>query len=181
MNTRQVYWVVLALVLGAWFANNPVKKFPSDSPSKAQVEITKVFKDTTSFGVSRDQWIVGGKCNIEYINGVSMKAAVHKLARSTPLRLVGWAMDIEKVRLPESVIVRFEEKDNTNYFALAKIGFDRTDVRDYFSVAETLVASGFETNINLIDLPDGEYALTLIIKFFDAAYVCDNGRRIVVH
>lgn len=71
-------------------------------------------------------------------------------------------------------------KENANYFALAKAGFARTDVKDYFAVAEALVLSGFEMNFNLNDVPEGEYALNLIMEFVDAVYVCDKGRKVVV-
>lgn len=84
------------------------------------IEITGIVIEPKIFGVIQDKWTVGGKCNVEHINGEIMTADVHKLSKSTPLQLVGWAMDIEKSRLPDSVIVHFEGSENTSFFASAK-------------------------------------------------------------
>ncbi|HMS83263.1 MAG TPA: hypothetical protein PKD12_06405 [Nitrospira sp.] len=175
-----MYWVALALVLAAWFADSPVKVTPSDSQSKPKLEVTKAVEDPTPFGVSGDQWSPGGKCNIEYINGTPLTAAAYSLSKKSTVLLVGWALDLEQRRLPDSVIMRFAGKDDTNYFALSRTGLARSDVRDYFGAPEALVASGFEANVNLNDLPAGDYVLSLIMKFVDAAFVCDNDRRILV-
>lgn len=172
--------MALALVLVAWFANNPVKVIPPESQSKPKLEVTRVVEDPMSFGMSRDQWNPGGKCNIEYINGMPLTAAAHSLSKKSTVQVVGWALDLEKGRLPDSVMMRFAGKDDTNYFALVHTGLARSDVREYFTAPEALTASGFEANVNLNDLPVGDYALTLIMKFVDAAFVCDNGRRILV-
>lgn len=182
MNTKYVYSAVLLVVLIAWFGHSTTKTPLSSTPQEgnSQYVVAQIVGDPATLGIKFREWSSGGQCNIESINGMPMTVQAHNLVRSTPLRLTGWAMDIDKERLPESVIIRFEGKNNNSFYAPAITGLDRADVRDYFSVVESLVASGYETNIDLGDLPDGEYALTLIMKFIDAVYVCDNGRKIIV-
>jgi hypothetical protein len=180
MNTKKIYWVTLALVFSAWFASNPIKPVVPSSPAKAATEITALFSDSNQIGIPQDKWIVGGKCNIEYINDQRMTAEVHRIDKNSELRLTGWAMDIEKTRLPELTVVRLDRKDNPPFFATTNGGLPRDDVKDYFSVPEKLIASGYETNVNIKNIPSGEYALTLIMKFSDVAYICDNGRKIQI-
>ena len=38
----------------------------------------------------------------------------------------------------------------------------------------------FEMLTNLGDLPNGQYALSLIVKFDNNSLVCDNGRKIII-
>ncbi|MGH8560272.1 MAG: hypothetical protein ACRESZ_23035 [Methylococcales bacterium] len=181
MNTRQVYWFVLAIVLSAWFVkSSPVKQNLADSSPNDELAIAKIVNEPSSLSITKDQWVVGGKCNIEYLNDAPMSNAVHNFDRNNTLRLLGWAMDIESARLPDSLFIRFEGEHNADYFARANIGLVRADVRDYFGVGEFLIRSGFKTNIDFGDLPDGEYSLNLIMKFVDAIYLCDNGRKILV-
>jgi len=179
MNTKYVYWFVLIIVLSAWFSNNPVKKKLSPTPKKTIIEINHVFNDPLLIGLARDLWVIGGKCNIEYVNDEFM-TSTSVVKKSAPLRLKGWAMDYENSRLPEVVVISFSGKENTNFYAFSEYGMERPDVMEYFSTEEHLVSSGYETNINLSTLPEGEYALTLIMKLADDVYICDNGRTIIL-
>jgi len=170
MNTKIIYWAVLALVLSAWVA----------APAKIAFAVSNLFSDSKQIGIPQDKWIAGGKCNIEHINGKPMTTEVYRIDKNSALRLTGWAMDIEKTRLPELTVVRLERNDNAPFFATVNGGLPRNDVKDYFSVPEDLIESGYETNINIKNIPSGEYALTLIMKFSDVAYICDNGRKIQI-
>ncbi len=181
MNTKQVYWLVLVSVLGAWFTHSPVDKvFSTRVQPKVHIDVTPVLKKPANLGITQDQWPIGGKCNIERINGNLMTSSESNITRDTPLMLTGWAMDITKSRLPDSTVIRFAGNDGTSFFAATTSGIDRPDVTNHLNLTKNLVSSGYKANINLKNIPNGEYKLTVLMKFNDVVYICDNGRKIHV-
>lgn len=180
MHIKQVYAIVLAVVMMAWFAQGPI-----DQPKPAKKDATKIPASVNIAapdfsGISVGEMVVGGKCNIEFINDIQMSENVHELAKGISLKLKGWAMDDQKERLPAQVIVRFTDLRNKHFYAPVQIGLARDDVRFYFKLSDRVSASGFELKLETNDFPLGEYALTLLMRFDDKTYICDNGRKINV-
>jgi len=178
MNSKYVYFGVLMIVITAWFGHSTSK--PVAKKEESNQVVSNIVGESESFGIINGEWSSGGHSNIEYINGQKMTTQLLKISKETPLCLSGWAMDVENRRLPKSVVIRFEGEGNTDFFALANSGLMRLDVADYFTVGEELAASGYQTNINLSNLPSGKYTLTLLMKFIDCVYVHGNGRKIIV-
>lgn len=195
MNINYVYSVVLLVVLSAWF--DPISNRPA-APTKKEEEIrnqtaqpkqpanngkpgvSRILKDPVILGIKPGEWLPGGQCNIEFINGSLMTNKVHSIPGNNILKLAGWAMDLEKALLPEQVAVRFTNDENVEFYAAGQTGFTREDVRAYFKLPNELTASGFEMSAKTEDFPSGEYAITLIAQFNHANYICDNGRKIKV-
>jgi hypothetical protein len=180
MRSKLIYAATLLMVIGAWFSNNPA---PSKAKPVAAIDLksaTRIITDLTSVGVDPGQWVAGGKCNIEFINGAPMNDGMHSIDKKGPLRLLGWALDDKKQRLPNIVIAHFVSRHSKDIFVVSPVGLLRTDVKDYFNLPHSLEASGFELVVAARDFPPGEYAISLILPFDDVKYVCDNGRNIIV-
>ncbi len=182
MNIKYVYPVVLLIVLSAWLGHSTTKpititKHQKDNSKKV---VSQIVNDPAIFGITRDKWSSGGKCNIEFINGETMGTKLHTIGKGKALKLVGWAVDIEKLRLPEKIVVRFKGDMENEFYALSDKGILREDVIEYYKLPNRLNNSGFELEINTKELIVGQYLLTLLVQFKDALYVCDNKRSIKI-
>lgn len=182
MNAKYVYSAVLLLVLSAWFGHSSIKPLAStSSQDKVSNEIvSQLVEDVASIGVKPGEWLIGGKCNLEYLNETMMNANVNPVSNDKNLKFVGWAMDVDKVRLPTKVIVRFTDENKKDIYAMAQTGLARLDVREYFDLPEIVNASGFALVTNFRDYPVGQYSLTLIVFYDDISYICDSDRKINV-
>ncbi len=195
MNINYVYSAVLLIVFSAWFnpiSNRPVAPTKKEEKTRNQTARSKqqaingkpgfsrILKDPAILGVKPGEWLPGGQCNIEFINGSMMTNKVHPIPGNNILKLAGWAMDLEKALLPDQVVVRFTDDENIELYAAGQTGFTREDVRTYFKLPTELTASGFEMSAKMEDIPSGEYAITLIAQFNHVNYICDNGRKIKV-
>jgi len=182
MNTKYVYSAVLLIVLSAWLGHSttkpPTPPKPQEKDSKQVV--SQIVADPAMLRIKSGAWIAGGNCNIEFANGAPMSDNVYPLAKDRILKLAGWALDAEKVLLPEQIVVRFTSVGNTEFYAASLSGLTRDDVREYFKLPDRVSNSGFELATNLRDVPAGQYSLTLVLQYDDATYVCDNGRKILV-
>jgi hypothetical protein len=171
--------VVLLIVLAAWFAEKSVKL-----PGKLQEKVDKpavsnASADPASFGVAPGKWVPGGQCNIEFLNGVQIGADTIPVERQAPVKLVGWALDAEKARLPKLVLLRFTNA-KADVFAPVQSGLRRDDVKNYFKLPDHLVSAGFEFRAHSLDIQPGVYSVTLALAFEEATYTCDSGRKIRV-
>lgn len=183
MNTKYLYAAILLIVLSAWFGHStskpPAAHKPQEEDSKKVV--SQIIKNPATLGIKPGEWTVGGKCNVEFINGKPMDVKVYPVAKDYgTLQLVGWALDAEKERLPRQVVVRFTSIGNTDYYASSQIGLLRDDVKEYFKLPDRVSFSGFELLANVRELPASEYAITLIMIYEDSTCICDNGRKIQV-
>jgi hypothetical protein len=180
MYSRALYAAVVLVVIGAWFSNNPAP--PKAKPGSADnvKSAARILTDLSSLGVDQGQWIEGGKCNIEFINGTRINSGMRPIDKNGPLKLKGWAFDDIKPRLPNIVIARFASGHDRDIFVASPASLPRADVRDYFNLPPSLETSGFELVAAARDFPPGEYAITLILPFDDVNYVCDNGRHIKI-
>ena len=184
MNTNKAYWLMLIIVLMAWFLAfvppSPPLKVEKNEKENVSVEPVHIVTDLLSLWVSSSNWIAGGNCNIERMNSEVMGTSVYDISKNKPLKLEGWAMDSSKARLPKSTVVRFTNSESIHFYALAQSGLVRDDVQRYLNLTDNLKRSGFELNTNIGELPEGEYALTLLLLFKDIKLICDNGRKISV-
>jgi hypothetical protein len=98
-----------------------------------------------------------------------------------PLKLSGWAMDTQNERIPEQVIIRFTSRDGKHFFALARTGLARPDVRDYFHLSDKALPAGFDIQLDTRGLPVEHLAVALLLQYGDKTYVCDNARSINVN
>ncbi len=169
------YTLVLGLILAAWLS--PFN--PSPKPARKENEKTEtplVVYPVTDRSIS-ENLVVGGDCNIETINGTPLGTNTYLINLGTPLRLTGWGMDKVHSRLPHSVLIRLTSVDASDFFLPAKSGLQRSDVKRYFSLSDSLLGSGFELNTKLQSIPTGEYSMTVVMMFTETAFVCDNGRK----
>ncbi|OQW88113.1 MAG: hypothetical protein BWK72_10245 [Rhodoferax ferrireducens] len=179
MLNKYVYALVMLIIMAAWFAKGPVSvPKPAIKDANQSPPLAEIKSDLNSADMKPDATEVIGKCNIEFINDVAMNVNAHDVVKNSLLKLTGWAMDDQHERLPEKVIVRFTNSANKHFYAIARTGLKRNDVRDYFRLSDRVLGAGFDLHLNTRDLPAGIYSLTLLIQFDRKTYVCDNNRKI---
>lgn len=178
MNTRFVYVLALVLIVSAWFSKGPISQ-PKKTEKEVGVPVTivKVTEDPGTLGIVTGEMAAGGICNIEFINDVPFNNSIYDLKNRT-FRLVGWAMDEQKERLPEKVVLRLTNSKNKLYYAIAKIGLVRSDVKEHFKLSDRILKAGFDLNVDTHNLPSDVYSLILLLRFEDRTYLCDNGRKV---
>jgi hypothetical protein len=130
-------------------------------------------------GIVLNNYIAGGHCNLEYINGHPVNQTV-PVKIGTNVRVAGWAFDKAGKKLPEAVHLRFDSKKEGVFYVTAATGIVREDVSKDLNLGASLGSTGFEASFDSGPLPAGDFALTLLIKSGDKTYICDNGRKIHV-
>lgn len=179
MNTRSVYVLSLVLIMSAWFSKGLISQPKNiEKEGGAPAAIVKVTEDPGALGVVTGEMATGGICNIEFINDVPLNNNIYDLFKDRTFRLVGWAMDEQKERLPEKVTVRLTGSENKHYYVSARMGLARVDVKEYFKLSDRVLEAGFDLNVDTQDLPADVYSLMLLLQFEDQTYLCDNGRKI---
>jgi hypothetical protein len=181
MRSRTIQVVVLAVVMAAWFLKGPsgapakVKKVADASPTLSEVKVDAKFAGVNT---AASEGVSG--CNIEFANDATMTTQAHSIFAGNLLKLSGWAMDTKNERLPEQVLVRFTSQDGKHFFAPARAGLPRPDVRDYFHLSDKALAAGFDIHLDTRNLPADRLAIALLLQYGDQTYVCDNSRSIIL-
>ncbi|NYT63478.1 hypothetical protein H0A66_14265 [Alcaligenaceae bacterium] len=176
MNTRILYYIVLSLVLLAWFVTQPI----SLRPDEIKLDVAEVTNKLSQVGIFTNDFEPNEKCNIESVNGQPFSEIAYKLKKNELLQLNGWAIQSDKLKLPTSVIIRLNGKTQENLYAQAQSGIARNDVKDAFKLPDSLIGSGYQTNININTIPAEQYDLSVITVYDDVSYICKSGRTIVV-
>ena len=180
VNINYVYLIVLLLVLSAWFGHSTTKETTINKKNvqkNAQV-VSKSVNNKLAVGLDSNNLSHGTKCNIELINGLHIANKIYSINKSDVLNLVGWAIDVERERIPEQVIVRFSNEKNSYYYTASQTGLIRNDVRESFNLPYNVRGSGFKLTTNIHDIAVGQYFMSLLLNIDDITYVCDNGRKL---
>ena len=179
MATKAVYWSALLLFLSAWLteANIKISEKLDAVQSPAKVVEIQMSTDLSVFGVDATKLEIGGDCNLEAINSENFKSEPVQIG-SEKIKLTGWAMDKIGKHLPKQVLLRISAIGRSDLFVAGSIGFNREDVRGYFSLPNQVLASGTKIEIPLGSISPGLYDLTLVLQYDDIVYVCDNGRKL---
>ena len=184
MHTKYVYYIVLFVVLAAWFGHASVRPHRNNSSEKKTTEpalVTPVTALRKIRGVMENvDYTTSDMCNIESADGRMMSADAYPVAHNKKIHLAGWALNTKSFELPSSVTVVLSNKNGKKYYAPASLGYARVDVRNYFSAPNIANDSGFEVNIDLGSVSPGDYSLALVLKFHDTVYLCNNGRTIII-
>ena len=180
-TNKYVYALVMTVILSAWFSSYRIPSIHKTKTANVAQWPSRIVSNIVNAGVKVGGLRAGGKCNIEYINGMPMDGKLYSLSREGSLILSGWALDEKNLRLPDSVIIRFKNiYSNKEFFAKAQIGLKRSDVQEHFKLSTNLVASGFRLITYLHDFASGKYDVMILAVFPDSTYVCDNGRKIQI-
>jgi hypothetical protein len=181
MRNRIIQAFLLAIVMAAWFVKGPSgapandKKVVDASPTLSEVKVDAKFS-----GINTTSNEVLSGCNLEYANDATMTVEPYSIAAGSLLKLSGWAMDTKNERLPEQVLVRFTSNEGKHYFALARAGLPRPDVREYFHLTDKVLQAGFDIHLDTRNLPPERLAIALMLQYGNQTYLCENSRSIVV-
>lgn len=122
--------------------------------------------------------IAGGKCNMESINGVAWSTQPpYEAKRTENVSIVGWGVDNEAKRLPDSIFLRFQLGDREFYAPIETIRVSRPDLVAY-SKDDLLGNSGYRADASLANLPPGEFQAMIVMTFPDKAILCAAGRTV---
>lgn len=124
------------------------------------------------------RWIAGGKCNLEYMDGVKLEGTAVSLKSGVRATVSGWALEPAGRLAPDSVLVRFSSPTAGEYYGAASRRLARADVNTAHGLGPNAAQSGFELAFDSDQLPEGAYRLTTVMLIGDKTYVCDNGRSV---
>lgn len=178
MVSRGSYGVALGIVLISWFVpSTPFLNSNNDANDRPIWRAVPTSLDALGIAQLRP----GGKCNLEYINGLRVTTDAKRINRSAQIRMTGWVIDEKASRIPEYVVTHLRNGDRKEYFFLSPVGFPRPDVLKYFKLPSNMISSGYALDLPTKYLPAGTYSITLILPFEDQGLECDNGRRITIY
>jgi hypothetical protein len=144
------------------------------APSAARDGVTKGAPPQVAVG----SWIPGGKCNLEYLDGVKLEADAVPLRSGVRATISGWALEPAGKVAPDQVFVRFSSPAAGEYYGAASRRLVRDDVNATLGLGANAVQSGFELAFEADQLPEGAYRLTTVMLLAGKTYVCDNGRAV---
>jgi hypothetical protein len=119
-------------------------------------------------------------CNVERVGEGEPGTPVVTLTRGDALRLSGWVVDERERRVPVGPLVALRPIiGGATWYAPLSVGLPRPDVAGALH-DQAYRSSGFSLFIDTSALPRGEYGLFLFYRNSGSAFVCDNGRRVVL-
>lgn len=123
--------------------------------------------------------IQGRLCNIETVDGEkpTAEAAVPKDVSSVAFS--GWIGDEATGKRADNARVLIQTPDRSRAWEQT-VGdvIIRKDVAKAMNIP-TLEDGGFKVNVDLSELPVGEYRVLLVYANGNQSFVCDNGRRVM--
>jgi len=93
--------------------------------------------------------------------------------------IIGWGVDDEGRRLPDSIFLRFQLGKREFYAPIETIRVSRPDLVEY-SKNELLRNSGYRAAASLANLAPGEYQAMIVMVFPDKAILCAAGRIVKI-
>jgi len=125
-------------------------------------------------------WVAASHCNVEHVGHRLGGPLPVTLRRGEVLHLDGWVVDEHAQRVPTRPYVAFQSiNTRATWYAAFAAGLPRADVAQVMR-HEAYRSSGFSVYIDTFPLPPAEYRLFLLFRDFGPAFVCDNGRRLLI-
>ena len=121
-------------------------------------------------------------CNFESVDEIIVADMNAIEAKSRQVKVSGWALDEIKKNVPAELFVRVYSTsgDGRIWQYQATQGLERSDVQAAQGGAPELLASGFQSSLDLAALDSGKYSLRLSFLRDGALVLCDNGRSVVL-
>ncbi|MCP2086970.1 UNVERIFIED_ORG: hypothetical protein J2Y81_002987 [Paraburkholderia sediminicola] len=129
----------------------------------------------TSAGFATVQINGPGYCSVDTLNDQPYEGNP-VISAKDPLKLTGWALDRQAVKLPDSVYIRLESATGRSYFAPAKLRLPRPDVPAGLKLPSAMEDAGFVANMGLELLTAGEYKVSVVIQSGSHGFTCAAGR-----
>lgn len=121
---------------------------------------------------------LGGKCNMETLNGLPWENDAKSVADNKPLTITGWGVDDTRKLTPKSTYLRVQDKVGREFYVAAQ-PVSRTDVADYFG-ERYFTQSGYQITASIEDLPLGTYSAMIVMDIEGKSLLCANGRFFTV-
>lgn len=151
---------------------------PATSAPKQPVAAAPVLKELGTQALKM-RLIQGRLCNIETVDGdkPTAEAAVPKDVGS--VAFAGWIGDETTGRRADNARLLIQMLDRSRAWE-QPVGdvILRKDVAKAMNIP-TLEDGGFKVNVDLSELPVGEYRVLLVYANGEQNFVCDNGRRVM--
>lgn len=120
----------------------------------------------------------GGKCNLERVNGQVFANDPIAVPRVGELQFEGWIINDGATVAMEQVWIRASAGPKVLYSS-TESGLKRPDIVIAFN-SPNYETSGFKAFMDSSKQPAGDYSLTLIGLSQGKAYMCANGRRVLL-
>jgi hypothetical protein len=125
--------------------------------------------------------VAGGKCNMESINGVPWATEPPYAAHQKDnVSILGWGVDDQAKRLPDSVFLRFQQGQRVFYAPIETLRLPRAELVDYFK-ENYYKDSGYRADASLANLSPGDYQAMIVMTFPDKAILCAAGRTVKIN
>lgn len=120
-------------------------------------------------------------CNIESVNQKLFEPSTPTIAVADGAKVTGWLVDTTQKVVPSHVLIRVENEagDKAWEQAVANWG-DRGDIVSANGGVQAYQKSGFDVQLELGDLPAGNYNVYLAYDSNGAQVGCGVGRRFTV-
>ncbi len=128
--------------------------------------------------IESQPFALGGKCNMETVNGAPWGTSAVEVDSKKPLLITGWAVDDEKKLFPKELFFRIQDGGEREYYVAAK-SIERPDVAVYFK-ADHFLKSGYSIEADIQSLPPGTYAAMIVMDAGGKSILCASGRSFVV-
>jgi len=102
--------------------------------------------------------ILENSCNIDKLGDIVPDGRVYLVGTSSMLKIEGWAADIKNNKIPSILVL--ELIGNKSYSIKINKRVDRPDVAK--ALNNELLKSGFEENINFVNITPGEYSINIV-------------------
>ena len=149
----------------------------TDSVGKQKSPVVfKISRDRPSF-IGGQTFEIGGKCNMETINGVGWSSSLPINQKST-LLITGWGVDEKRKLAPKAIFLRLQDEAAHEFYVQTE-SIARPDVAGYFK-EDYFSNSGNQVNVDISDLPAATYDAMIVMDVNDKSILCSSGRKFVV-
>jgi hypothetical protein len=128
-------------------------------------------------GIRGLEFVLGGKCAIDMINGISQTEVV-SIDRTGAMAVEGWAFDDVAVNVPPELVLQLVDGEQRYYGVLTRRG-ERDDLSQAFGNA-VFSQAGYAGLIDIASLPPAQYDVLVIQKQSHKNLVCPTYRKLTI-
>jgi hypothetical protein len=167
---------LIGIALLAAFAGGCEKAPNAAAPvvSKAATQPVQRISEVRPKFFESQPFVLGGKCNMETVNGAAWGADVVDVNPGMALVVTGWAVDGERKMHPQNVSFRVQDAAGKEYYAVADI-VSRQDVAEFFK-EDYFSKGGYKVVVDLSALPGGTYSAMIVMDVGGKSILCASGR-----
>ncbi len=172
MSIRNLFGIALVATFAGGCEKAPNAAAPAVSKAATQ-PVQRISEIRPKF-VESQPFVLGGKCNMETVNGMAWGAEVVDVDPGMALKVTGWAVDGERKMHPQNISFRVQDAAGKEYYAVADM-VSRQDVAEFFK-EDYYSKGGYKVVVDLSALPAGHYSAMVVMDVGGKSILCASGR-----